>query len=62
MVESFFCGSFQSLLAMEFRMAKDWWRLIPAVAGDDQRRRNQVTNRRVLLGLGFKNCCQSPRN
>jgi hypothetical protein len=42
MVVSFFCGSFQSLMAMEFRVAKGRWQLIPAVAGDELRRRNPV--------------------
>jgi hypothetical protein len=41
-VVSFLCGSFQSLMAMEFRVAKVRWQLILAVAGDELRRRNPV--------------------
>jgi hypothetical protein len=40
MVASFYCGSFQSLMAMEVWWTKGWWRLAREFADGDQRRRN----------------------
>jgi hypothetical protein len=39
MVASFFCGSFQSLMAMEVWWTKGWWRLTRVFADGDRRRR-----------------------
>ena len=39
---SVYCGSFQSFLAMGFRLAMGGWRLIPAADGESHRQRNLV--------------------
>ena len=39
---SVYCGSFQSFLAMGFRLAMGGWRSIPAADGESHRRRNFV--------------------
>ena len=41
-VASVYCGSFQSFLAMGFRLAMGGWRSIPAADGESHRRRNLV--------------------
>ena len=41
-VVSVYCGSSQSLIAMELRLAMGWWRTVLEAAGDGRRRRNRA--------------------